>query len=274
MYAKLLTGDRVFEKVHPLLTASRDDKDSYVSLTSAFGSESLRVPQAQTPTESPDAIFLVEAVSDLESSEGRKFAVDFIATMESMPQSLGENGGVSLAYRILPSTASSASSPLCSVLASASNFSAESLIEALTGESAKNLKNGDNSACSSLPYLENDLPSTPFIVANGRVFSPEDGTVKKEDVELLIKLESGTAKGITKLLMSDLSFEDNKQYDAVAQASSFLAEQQSGSDGKRTDMESMVINMEGAMGIEDNPLRFSWNDANEDDETLKVRTSL
>jgi hypothetical protein len=91
-------------------------------------------------------------------------------------------------------------------------------------------------------------------------------------VELLIKLESGKAKGITKLLRSDLSFEDNKHYDAVAQASSFLAEQQSGSDGKRKDMESMVINMEGAMGIEDNPLRFSWNDAN-DGETLKVRTS-
>jgi hypothetical protein len=94
-----------------------------------------------------------------------------------------------------------------------------------------------------------------------------------DDVELLLNLELGKAKGITKLLVSDLSFKDNVQYDAVAQASAFLAEQQSKSKDKRSDMESMVLNLEKAMGIESNPIRFSWN--NEDDgESLKVSVFL
>ena len=127
----------------------------------------------------------------------------------------------------------------------------------------------DTSVCSAAAYLENELPPTPFIAANGRVFSPEDGSLKMDDVELLLNLELGKAKGITKLLASDLSFMDNAQYDAVAQACAFLAEQQSNSKDKRSDMESMVLNLEKAMGIESNPLRFSWN--NEDDgESLKV----
>lgn len=284
----------MFERVHPLLTGSQDEKDAYVSLASGFTSESLLVPLKQTPAETPDAIFLVEAVSDLESSEGRNFAAEFIATMESIPESLVDKGDMSLAYRILPSTASSASTALCTVLSNARSFGTDSLIELLKRDgvsemSAEEILNAipamtdadvrasilsDTSACSSVSYLESELPSTPFIAANGRIFSPQDGTVKKEDVELLINLETGKAKGITKLLASDLSFEQNAQYDAVAQASTFLAEQQSKSQGKRSDMESMVKNMEKATGIESNPLRFSWNEVNDDDgESLKVRFS-
>jgi len=294
VYAKLLTGDRVFEKVHPLLTGSQNEKDAYVSLAGGFGSESLLVPQGQQPTETPEVIFLSEAVVDLDSLQGRTFAADFIATMESMPDALADKGEISLAYRILPSTASSASSSLCAVLSHASSFDAETLTEVLKRDgvaemSAEEILNAipamtdadvrasilsGTSACSSASYIENELPSTPFIAANGRVFSPEDGAVKKEDVELLINLETGKAKGITKLLMSDLSFDKNAQYDAVAQASTFLAEQQSKSQGKRSDMESMVINMEKAIGVDSNPLRFSWNEDNGDGDSLKVRNSL
>jgi UDP-glucose:glycoprotein glucosyltransferase len=293
VYAKLLTGERVFAKVHPLLSNSQDEKDAYVALASGFGPESLLVPEGQQPTESPEAIFLVEAVADTDSSDGRKFAADFVATMNSMADSVAYKAGMTLAYRILPSTISSASSSLCSILTHANSFDAASLIEVLKLNTLAEMSTedilkaipakvnaverasilADTPVCSSASYLEKELPPTPFITANGRVFSPEDGSLKMDDVELLLNLELGKAKGITKLLVSDLSFKDNVQYDAVAQASAFLAEQQSKSKDKRSDMESMVLNLEKAMGIESNPIRFSWN--NEDDgESLKVSVFL
>jgi hypothetical protein len=200
---------------------------------------------------------------------------------------------MTLAYRILPSTISSASSSLCSILTHANSFDAASLIEVLKLNTLAEMSTedilkaipakvnaverasilADTPVCSSASYLEKELPPTPFITANGRVFSPEDGSLKMDDVELLLNLELGKAKGITKLLVSDLSFKDNVQYDAVAQASAFLAEQQSKSKDQRSDMESMVLNLEKAMGIESNPIRFSWN--NEDDgESLKVSLFL
>lgn len=287
MYAKLLTGDRVFAKVHPLLTGSpQDEDDAYVAPAGGFGSESLLIPQRQQPTKSPEAIFLVEAVVDLDSSDGRKFAAEFVAGMESMPDSFTDK--TDMAYRILPGTTSSTSRSLCTILYYASSFDAESLFELLRREdvaemSIESILNSmpadadtralilaDTPACSSLSYLENELPLTPFISANGRVFTPEDGSVNKEDLKLLLDLEMGKAKGTTKLLSSGLIFENNAQYDAVAQAAAFLAEQQSKSQGKRSDMESMVLNLENAMGIESNPLRFSWNDENDDGDSLKV----
>lgn len=256
------------------MTASQDDKDAYVTLTSGLGPESLLVPQAQKATLTPESIVLVEVVVDLNSVEGRTFAAEFIAAMEAMPESLGSNDEMSLAYRILPNNASSASSILCPVLARASKFDAEVLIESLKSNDLKmNEDELSQDACLNLPYFENELPSALFIIANGRVFAPEDGILNKEDVELLINLEKGKAKGVTKLLLSDLTFDNNEQYDAVSQASSFLAEQQSENQRKRSDMESMVVNMEKALDVESNPLRFSWNDVKENDGLLKVRSS-
>ena len=264
-----------------------------MTMTTRFDSGSLLIPEAQEATKSPEAIFLVEAVLDLDSSEGRNFASDFIATMESMPGSLGDKGEISLAYRVVPRTVSGASSSLCSILSHASSIDAESLVKVLKRDDVTEMSlerllsaipamiDADartsilsgSSACSSVAYDTGELPSAPFIVANGRVFSPQDGTVKKEDIELLINLETGKAKEITKLLVSDLSFENNAQYDAVAQASSFLAEQQSKSQRQRSDVETMVLNTEKAIGIESNPLRFSWNEVDDDGESLKIKVS-
>lgn len=276
----------MFAKVHPLLTASQDDKDAYVSL-SGFGSDSLLVPLTQKRTESPEAIFVIEAVVDLESVEGRAFAAKFIDMMELLPESVGNNGEVALAYRILPSSNSGARSMfICPLLASASKFDFAFLSDIMKGDglkmSAQDLLSSvipvmtDDSftdgqyACSKLPYIKDELPQVPFITANGRVFAPEDGDLKEEDVELLINLETGKAKSITKLLKDDLGNEYKEQFDAIARASSFLAQQQSKSQGKRSDMESMVVDMENAMGIESNPLRFSWNDGDDNDDSLKV----
>jgi UDP-glucose:glycoprotein glucosyltransferase len=289
VYAMLLTGGRVFDRVHPLLTDFQDGKNAYVSLTHGFDATSLFVPQKQRPTETPDAIFLVEAVLDLESSEGREFAANFIETMESIPGEEDEGGGNALAYRILPNTASSATSGLCTILAHASKFEVASLLEILKRDDISQMtvetifdimprmSDGnvraaiisDASACSNLAYLESDLPSTPFVVANGRVFSPEDAAMNKEDLELLLSIEQNKAKGITKLILPHLSFRGNAQYDAFAQTASFLAEQNSKDKVHRSDMEGMVLEMEETLGIESNPLRFSWNELSDGD--LKVR---
>jgi hypothetical protein len=280
VYAKLLSGDRVFNRVHPLLTDSQDGRNAYVSLTHGFDVASLLIPLTQKPTEAPEAIFLVEAVLDLDSSEGREFAATFIETMESLPDAEGEGGGVSLAYRILPSAASSTTSGLCTILAHASKFEVSSLLEILkredisqmtaekildvipgmSNDSARAFAISDESACSNLSYLKSDLPSSPFIVANGRIFVPEDAAVKKEDLEVLLNIEVNQAKGITKLMLPHLSFQDNAQFDAIAQTACFLAERNSKDESHRSDMEATVLEMEEALGIESNPLRFSWNE--------------
>jgi hypothetical protein len=125
------------------------------------------------------------------------------------------------------------------------------------------------SACSNLAYLKSDLPLAPFVAANGRIFSPEDAAINKEDMELLLSLELSKAKGITKLILPHLSFRDNLQYDAIAHTASFLSEQYSKDESHRSDMEGIVIEMEATLGIESNPLRCSWNEPSDGD--LKVR---
>lgn len=280
VYAKLLSGDRVFDRVHPLLTDSQDGRNAYVSLMHGFTEASLLIPQTQKPSEAPEVIFLVEAVLDLESSEGREFASTFIETMESLPDAEGEGGGISLAYRILPSTASGATSGLCTILAHASMFdvsfllkilkrddisqmTAEKILDIIPGTSNDNARAfviSDASACSNLSYLKSDLPSSPFVVANGRIFVPEDAAVKKEDLKVLLEIERSQAKGVTKLMMPHLSFQGNAQFDAIAQTACFLAEQNSKDESHRSDMEAMVLEMEEAQGIESNPLRFCWNE--------------
>ena len=278
VYAKLLSGDRVFDRVHPLLTDSQDRTNAYVSLTHGFDVASLLIPQMQKPTETPKAIFLVEAVLDLDSSEGREFATTFIEAMESLPDA-GDGDDVSLAYRILPSTASSATSGLCTILAHASKFEVSSLLEILKRDDISQMTaekilaiipgmSDDNSAfvlsgssaCSNLTYLKSDLPSSPFVVANGRIFVPKVAAVKNEDLDVLLNIELSQAKAITKLMLPHLSSQANAQFDAIAQTACFLAEQNSKDESNRSDMEARVLEMEEARGIESNPLRFSWNE--------------
>ena len=113
MYAKLLTGEKVFDRVHPLLTDSQDAKNSYVILSHGFDAQSLLFPKARPLTENPDALFLAEAVVDLDSTSGREMAASFIETMDALQEGAVDGDVVSVAYRILPSTVPSASGPLC-----------------------------------------------------------------------------------------------------------------------------------------------------------------
>ena len=130
----------------------------------------------------------------------------------------------------------------------------------------------NESACSIKINLEGEgnVPSRDFITANGRVFAPEGHMVKKEDLELLLSMELSKAKGVTKLLLPHLSFENNAQFDAVAQAFGYLVQQDSKEHQRRSDLEAAVLAIESEMGIDSNPLRFSWNDGDNGD-SLQVR---
>lgn len=289
MYAHLLTGDRVFERVHPLLTDSLNGKDSYVSLNHGFDSASLVTPKSQISDQSTEAIFLVEAVSDLDSVEGRTFMTTFIEMMESLP---GKGAHVSVAYRLVPSTTSGQTRGICTILAHARLFEASHLLEILKRDDISSLPateildtmtgvssivrdsvTSDITACSGHLISESDLPPGPFVVANGRVFSPDNAVLNHRDIELLLDIEKSKAKKITKLMIDHLSMENNSHFDAVAQTAIVLAEQNSNDKKQRSDMEGMVLDMEKGVGIESNPLRFFWNGI-EDSDSLKVGVVL
>jgi hypothetical protein len=69
-------------------------------------------------------------VLELDTPTGLAVALKFLFIMESIPKKVG-GGSVSVAYRIIPSTPSAASDPLCPVLASAKRIGAAAVKELL-----------------------------------------------------------------------------------------------------------------------------------------------
>uniref|UniRef100_A0A7S4SGK2 Uncharacterized protein n=1 Tax=Ditylum brightwellii TaxID=49249 RepID=A0A7S4SGK2_9STRA len=113
IYARVLKGDNVFERLHPLLLKSKDKKNSHIYIShDIVGDSSLWYPATTTtPSDGDDndiATFLVEAYFDLQTTKGLRLALSFMSTMSEFPSTLNNNGkdgdDVSVAYRILPSS--------------------------------------------------------------------------------------------------------------------------------------------------------------------------
>jgi hypothetical protein len=284
VYAKILTGDKVFKRLHPLLS----DTSGFVSVRHDLGPDSLLLPKTNSLTKTSEAVFVVEAVLDLDSNKGRQLAKSFISTMVDFPAAIGdgdESSPVSVAYRLLPSMASPAAISLCAVLSRAEEVGAASLIELLeslpdepdqiieavhgVSDDVKRSIMSRTDSCATMPHFQEELPSSNFVAANGRVYSLDNASIGKDDIELLLTMELKRAKAVTKLLSPHLGFDEVSHYDAVAQAAVFLALSESDQES-RSDIQASVRSIEDEMRLESNPFRFSWNQESSDGE-LRVR---
>ena len=289
VYGKLLKGEGVFKRLHPLLSDSGND--GHLDLTHDLSTGALLFPESHSLDTPPEAVFVIEAVVDLETPEGLTFASRFVEIMDAYPVTVeaGEDSlPISIGYRIVASPSSSAA-PVCSILANAaivganglrSILSQEELAKKSTGEllaliptlDAKQKETISSFSCSG-SWSSDEMPTRNFVTVNGKAYAPETGAVAKDDIELLIDIERSRSKATTRILKDDLSFNDNKYHDAVAKASIFLAiEHGKEQKSQRMDMVNEAIELEKKGAIESNPFRFSWN--MDDQDELKLQVSI
>ena len=283
-----------------------ESKGRYLSVDHDFGPESLRHPTGHdaaalslldNKADKPPAPFVVEAFVDLKSTEGRKMVLDFIESMESLPQKLGgDKSGdlISAGYRIIPvSSSNEEGSPIMKVLAQASQVDVSSL-KAFVGACLDSDGSDVEAILSSLPDLSDEsrsaiheaiaasderakdrlttpvetLPAANFILANGRVFVP-NGPLSTGDIEILLSMSLTRSRAVSRLLRDELK--NNKSpHDAVAKASSFVGSQLSSTKSiKRMDVSSLDTQDEQTRS-----LYFQWNHDNKRHLQVKVTAIL
>jgi len=280
-----------------------ESKGRYLSVDHDFGPESLRHPTGHdaaalslldNKADKPPAPFVVEAFVDLKSTEGRKMVLDFIESMESLPQKLGgDKSGdlISAGYRIIPvSSSNEEGSPIMKVLAQASQVDVFSL-KAFVGACLDSDGSDVEAILSSLPDLSDEsrsaiheaiaasderakhrlttpveaFPAANFILANGRVFVP-NGPLSTGDIEILLSMSLTRSRAVSRLMRDE--FKDNKRpHDAVSKASAFVGTQLSSTKSiKRMDVSSLDTQDE-----QTRVLYFQWN--HEDKRHLQVRVT-
>ncbi|KAI2513270.1 UDP-glucose:Glycoprotein Glucosyltransferase [Fragilaria crotonensis] len=127
VYAKLLSGEGVFNRLHPLLSVS--EKDLHIDLDHDFSLSSLLFPKSHSVDDVPEAVFIAEAAFDLETTEGIAFASGFLKVMDAYPTTIqiGEHSlPISIGYRVVP-LPNSRGAPVCSILAYAAMVGAEGI---------------------------------------------------------------------------------------------------------------------------------------------------
>jgi hypothetical protein len=289
VYGKLLKGDGVFKRLHPLLTDSGNDP--HVNVDVGFSTDALLFPKSHTFERPPSAVFVVEAVVDLETPEGVASATRFVEVMDAYADAITEGDSslqLSIGYRIIPRS-NLGTSPVCSIMANAGVIGADSLKNVLAqdglttksmdellalipGLNAKQKVTISSFACSASVSSEL-MPRTNFVAVNGKVYSPEQGLIAKDDIELLVDIELSRSKATTKLLSNQVSFDDKNYHDAISKASIFLVGgDETDKSSSRMDMVHLVIEMEQDEEIENNPFRFSWNI--EDQDELRIEASV
>ena len=289
VYAKLLTGEGVFDRLHPLLSVS--EKELHLDLDHDFSASSLLFPKSHSADYVPEAVFIAEAVFDLETAEGIAFVSGFLKAMDAYPRTveIGEDSlPISIGYRVVPLPTSEAI-PFCSILANAGMVGAE-VISALLSQ-RELLRKPIEELLALLPNLSTEQKATiknfscsiswsneamgmkNFVAVNGKAYAPESGVITKDDIDLLVDIERRRSEATTKILKNVLSFDDKTYVDAIVKASTFLAiEHGKVEESQRMDMVDEAIALEKMGGIEINPFRFAWNMDGHD--ALKIQASV
>ena len=277
IYGKLLSGGRVFPKVHPLLSDTSSEV-RYLEVIHKYGPDSLLFvteSAAETASSTPpstdvDAVFVIEAVLDFDTDTGLQIASKLVTILESFPTTIGKDS-IAIGYRIIPSSESAAKAPLCPLLAGLGRVGSTYIQELLSNsgnaatllELAESLgvkvNDSDRKACLDMSHLKKGIPYANFFVANGRVLPIQGTSVDKVDIELLLSIDIGRSKTVTKLLTPYLT-SPNVSFDAIAKTTSFLSVSALDAKEKRSSPLADLKAIEKQIGLEvDNPLRFSWN---------------
>jgi len=277
-YYKLIKGDKngVHPRLHPLLTDATSEK-SYLDIAHNFGTESLLIPKSMRSDASAldsDAIFIYEAFLALDTPQGLSFVLDFLNVMENIPNNFGD-AIVAVKYRIIPSSLNGANTDICKVLNSAGKLGFEKtkeIVEQLLGNSDIAMNEytnlADPSSCYDLPYLQEELPSNNFIAANGRVYDIDKSSLSNVDIELLMSMGLHSSKKVSEMLKPHVN--ELLAYDAVGRTTAFLSAKKHGRR-KRSGPGNFVAAMERKEDIDDNPLRFSWNEEGKGVEGLRTK---
>jgi hypothetical protein len=293
VYGSLLTGKGVFKKVHPLLMGTKDKAESYVSVPHEFDSKSLLFPSAIS--EIVEAVFVLDAVLDIDSMQGLQLAKSLVSVMDSFPASIAGVGedtvGVKIGYRIIPSKATETSQALCPVLINAGELGAkkvESVLELAVSKSGESFTAGDvltwlsdvdedlkgrleagltEGPCSKLASFDISVGSN-LIVSNGLYYALEGNYITNDDIELLLSLDIDYTKAVTALLGEEVAVSSPDGCDAVARTTQFLAMEAASAQFDRIGLLDEIVALEKKLGVDENPLRFSWNSA--DSEELQV----
>ena len=283
VYAKLLTGDKVYKKVHPLLFGNDGTASTNLLLEHPFGPESLVFPKNDSAE--PKALFVAENLINYATPGGIAELKKFLKTLGSFPTSVDSAEGlaqVSVGYRILPSTKEDAQSPLCAVLARASEFDTDSLLTAVEAfeksqskmsldeliESLPGDKTAINSmSCANLKYLSDEWVPRRLIVLNGRCYEASEGSITAEDVDFLLNMEYSRSRALfeslTKYTPSDISL----AVDAIGRAAAQLGFDHN-KPFARTDIVQTVMDIEKRGGISSNPLHFRISASNSGERNL------
>ena len=299
VYAKLLTGDRVYKRNHPLLA---QEGVTHQEIKHQFPAESLLLSRDDTWSPSADAYFLVEAFLDYESVEGLQLAQQFLSVLSTFPLSIKSSDEdattIGLVYRILPSTRSSAESAICPLLANARVMGVSKLKDLLgsvslplDGATVETLLKdvdvssevrqqiissiGEGNPCWGPPSFlsDNRLPAQNVVVANGRVYEIDDGaSIAEEDIDLLLSIELKRSKAVTSVLRKSIDFSDPGDATVVSDIATFLATQEGEGKSGRMQLIENFEKLEATAELASNPLRFSWNTEPVDNEdALQVR---
>lgn len=99
--------------------------------------------------------------------------------------------------------------------------------------------------------------SSNFVVANGRYYSLEESqSIDAADLELLISVHLDHIVPVTQMLKGHVDAANS--YESIARATVFLSSSKAESGTRWNPMEK-IIQIEKQQGLEDNPLRFTWN---------------
>ncbi|KAL7546885.1 hypothetical protein ACHAWF_010208 [Thalassiosira exigua] len=310
IYARVLSGDKLFERYHPLL---KDTDKAYSLVAPKADWRSLLGPTPKsTDYGDVDAMFLIEGAFDLDNQEGVNSAASFLRLVSSPPEAWHDARRVSVAFRMLASgpAASPRSQVLSRIFCAASQFDPEDilrLLEAQGGPASFENVAGVIDAIGQIDSIASDVrqrmqrfgaaetettchASKPiadekdnFYVANGRVYVPiDDAPISISDIQMLISMEIDKTRSITQMLYPHLMpatsekigagdrIEGNVIHHAIATTATILNEIMSSPSSSSSQDVATIFDSLQSDG--GNPLFLSFNE--ESLSRLQVKISV
>ncbi|GKZ01044.1 hypothetical protein MPSEU_001055800 [Mayamaea pseudoterrestris] len=273
VYGHLLSGDKVFGRFHPLLVDADENGGSFVKHDHLFAQASLLSPQSPS---TPQPNVIIEGVFDFSVDGAFKQALALLDVLDAFESSNATPDDISIQFRFIPKMRHGASGALCSALLHASLLGTAKLrsifSNASSGAAIDNLldgsvvsdkikKNLTSAACLSDGYQDPSLPPS-FISVNGRIYALDPKTQPtRDDLELLLRLESARARAVSRLL-------EDASADGIARTASFLAYAESNIARVHVDKALSLTKLGDRWAADGNPLRMAWSIA--DGDTLKL----
>jgi len=290
VYATILSGDNLFKKYHPLLDESSGEY--FIASPKSDDTSLILLSQPISDYSNVDALFVIEAMIDLDDSSSFEAASSFLKVISSAPSNWHESKTVSVAARIVPAgkSASSASQLLESLFCAASYFDAIDLkavvdhiqdsklegdvdanffdeVEGLSASVRRKMADAvtEGKQCHAAKHDGKYL-----YTANGRVYVPAGSPlITLDDIKMLVSLELDRTAAITKLILTNLSPNSASNNDSLvgrllhhaigrsAAALNKVFSLSSKSEGVSAAVTADLNSLQ--TGDEENPLYFAWN---------------